>query len=159
MTCFSTWSYSRFMHLLQYVISKFVPSPRNSRICKWNHCETISWTSVTFWNLHRDACSGKSTRCEVRALQWIIKTFPYKMPQNKAANCWAVWGLGIKWLASFWSSAGACWWSHIPNCCGSVTGCLRVFPFTKPRILCWRLHLLITRCEKRVNLQDNYVEK
>lgn len=72
---------------------------------------------------------------------------------NKAAICWAVRGLGIKWLASFRSSAGASWWSHIPNCSGSATGCLRVFPFTKPRILCWRVHSLITCCDKCINLQ------
>lgn len=70
------------MHLLQYVIIEFMPSARNSRICKWNHCEAVSWTSVTFWDLHRDACPGHSTKYEVRAVQWIIKTFPYKMPQQ-----------------------------------------------------------------------------
>ena len=82
MTCFSTWSYYRFIHLSQCVISKFMPSARNSRICKWNHCEAVSWTSVTFWNLHCDVCSGNSIRCEVRAVQWMIKTFPYKLLQQ-----------------------------------------------------------------------------
>ena len=38
---------------------------------------------------------------------------------NKAAICWAMWGLSTKWLSSFWSSAGPSWWSHIPNCCGN----------------------------------------
>ena len=82
MTCFSTWSYYRSMHLLQCVISKFMSSARYSRICKWNHCEAVSWTSVTFWNLHCDDCSGNSTRCEVRAVSWMIKTFPYKLLQQ-----------------------------------------------------------------------------
>jgi len=70
------------MHLLQCVISKFMPSARNSRIYKWNHCEAVSWTSVTFWNLHPDACSSNSIQCEVRAVQWMIKIFPYKLLQQ-----------------------------------------------------------------------------
>jgi len=108
-----------------------------------NHWETVSCSSTTFWNL-------LPPRCFFRGLRSLWSLFAklglygecswHSHPNcyNKTAICWAVWGLGTKWLfvfLAFWRSVLV------------VTDAVLMLKhkklshsgsFVKPRILCWR---------------------
>ena len=109
------------------------------------------------WFLHYDWCILKSypflqphnaTKSELYS---IYLTHSHPNFCNKAAVCWAVWGLGTKWLSYFWPSEEASWWSQIPKCCKSARSCLT----KSSEFYAEGVHSLVNHCDKCLNLHDH----